>query len=265
MQLKTNLFLKELEHIKEENKKLKDRFDFYNSKLANITKEPLMPDSNMVNINKAFKTEYSNSSNQKFSQFDVSPKKPSKFIIKNIDELVFQKALLDNKVQKLSEENEKLKTEKKKSEISTETDYVRKEYNEQKKRVQKLEKTHETYQKQLEDYKNLLDNTQRIETPEFNEIQAEEKYKNLQKYLKKLEKSRKASEFKFKQKLKDLEKLDTEVTQTSLVLKMKLLKAKQQERLLESSILQVSEAGLSGSKYSNVDFLYKPSIKNLYY
>ena len=67
----------------------------------------------------------------------------------------------------------------------------------------------------------------------------------------------------FEKKVKELEKIDKNLMQSRTCLQMKLLKMKQQERLLE-----VAESQIVSSKvrkhYTEARFLYKPSIKNLY-
>ena len=216
-------------------------------------------------------------------------KKNSKKLENNVGELKFKKIKLEQQIANLLKENLSLKGNQNIENIeSQKNENLKSEMLLLKNLVSELESKHEENQKTIKINEEILEKISKIpknseksfEKPSKNEkssknsekssknsekkVSADNLHKKLLKKLNSLQNNFKANESKYKQKLKEYESIEKELSQSRVCLQMKLLKAKQQERLLEIAVNQSKISEKGESTYTNPNFLYKPSIKGLY-
>ena len=257
--------------MSEQNKQLKERFNFYKSRFNEITKKSISSTPNSVNSNNSvlkdalmvslqkldnLKKEKEFYSNQKFSTQE-----------RNAQDLEVQRKQLENKIKQLKQENERIKKSSTKEESSGQIDYTN-EISSYKKKIFELEAKHEKNLRTLKELEQKLKKQDSFKSKKENfdvldSAGLEKKYQKLCKLENFLKKSIKSDELKYKQRLKELETEEQKISAEKVCIQMKILKTTQQARLLELSISQNHDT--SDDNYPDANFLYKPSIKALYH
>jgi hypothetical protein len=274
MRTSRNSSIKHVGLIEQENKQLKDMYNYYHGRLDRILSSPER--SKRGGSSKSFVFIQKKELNSRVKKLGIMSQERKKLmenrpkLVKNTaGELWLCRQQLEEKIQKALQENERLKQLKKdaKNEKSQDGDEIR-EYLQCKKNFKELEKKHEKLARIVQEINEKSTSKQGVNEA-LNLImqlkfESENEQDKLAKHYEILKKSYVSNEKIFRNQLKDYEILDQKLSQNLVYLKMKLLKSTQQERLLEITTNLTESSGVISQSSMNTSFLYKPSLKSLY-
>ena len=249
-------------------------FNYYHERLDRILNTPAVPKRGESSKSFVFnKKKELNSRVKKLGIMSQERKKlmenRPKLVKQTAGELWLHKQQLEENIQKALQENERLKQLKRheESKKSKDGDDLS-EYLQCKKNVKELEKKHEKLTSIVQEI-NENSTSKKNEKETLNlimqiKLETENEQEKLTKHYEILKKSYVSNESKFKNQLKAYEILDQKLSQDLICLKMKILKATQQERLLEITTNPTESSGIISQSSVNTSFLYKPSLQRLY-
>lgn len=252
---------------KNKNHKLKQRYDYFKARFDEVSKRASASLPRTIKAQRSILQEALMSS---INQLNLYKKEKEFYIRKqlkipkiSLNDLELEKKTLKQKIQHLKSENSSLKTPSEieyYSQSSEKTIKLAYEISCIKKKITELQQTHDKNQKIIK----ILED----QTGDFgitaNAIINENESNRLSNYEKNLKYSLKKNQAKYKQKIKELEEEEQKCNYEKVCLQMKILKSNQQERLLEITLCQQRE-NVSDFRYADANFLYKPSIRALYY
>lgn len=258
----------DLNSLEDLNQKLKSRYDFYQKRISEVSRRSAHFIPNILLSNKTstlketlrkLQKELENLKREKESLFNPNAK-----TLKELEELKYK---FEKKIKTLKDENSALKLKKLKNAEEENEKTQNEELNMLRKKVKEMENTHDKNLRNIEGLKDKLYSGKKGgKLVRSSEIGAEEndadKLRKIESNLKNFIKSDAA---KYKGILKELESSLEKLNSDKICLQMKILKTKQQERLLQLSIDQGNDGRQNESNYADANFLYKPSIKSLYH
>ena len=258
----------DLNSLEDLNQKLKSRYDFYQKRISEVSRRSAHFIPNILLTNKTstlketlrkLQKELENLKREKESLFN-----PNSRTLQELEEL---KSKFDKKIKTLRDENSALKQKKLKNVEEENEKTQNEELSMLRKKVKELENIHEKNFKTIEGLKDKLDAEKKVgKQGRPSEIGGEEKdVDKLRKLENNLKNFIKSDAAKYKGILKELESSLEKLNSDKICLQMKILKTRQQERLLQLSIDQGNDGRQNESNYTEANFLYKPSIKSLYY
>ena len=259
--------------------KLKEKYIHFNKKLLHFPKKSIKHEF-IEHISNNFPLSEKQEKTENVLKKSESLKHKKKIIeAKNIkiatntkDELIFQKEILQKKIKKLIQENEKLRLMNTNSNKTLKKDEfsqkIYSDYLDMKNNINKLKLIHKENSLIIKSFdEQLLKaelNPQKQEILEINfDYKAKPKYIKLNRKYKLFYKLHTNQINNLEKKRKALEEIEKKLDQSKIFLQMKLLRIEQQNRLLGLIFNQLSTS-IEYQNYTDARFLYKPSIKNLY-
>jgi chromosome segregation ATPase len=253
----------EIGMLEEMNHKLKDRYEFYKVRLADVSRKSahfnpkLFPKKHQA-LQESLKTLQNALEILKKEKESLSG--PAS---KNLSDLEEQKKSLELKIKSIKIENEAIRSRLKQKESSEES-IINPEVIGLKKRVAELEAAHEKNLQTIKDLQKVQkekENSRKSAGKESEDTGPESQTEKLSKLEQNLRTMIKSNENKFKSLLKELETTVEKLNSDKICLQMKILKTTQQERLLQMTL----DKKESEPSFADANFLYKPSIKSLYH
>ncbi|OMJ67164.1 hypothetical protein SteCoe_35743 [Stentor coeruleus] len=261
---------KSVQRITKETEFIQQRYNYYSGRFNEIKKKTLSPTVFTRNSSSEF-LQKKKELNDLTKKLEIVHKEKTRLTKsqprlpkKSIGEMWLVKRRLEEQVSSAKELNQKLKANRKNLQKKTD-EVITNEYNKTKKCLEELELDHKSKCIMISELKKTLGPED--DYKDLNNIGStnqEAEYIKLQKYYKIIKKSYRANETKNKQKYKELQELEQKLQQDKVCLQMKILKTKQQERLLELSFTHNTDENTLIHNYTDPSFLYKPSVKGLY-
>lgn len=259
-----------VQRITKETEFIQQRYDFYSRRFEEIKKKTPSPTMFTRNSSSEF-LQKKKELNDLTKKLEIIHKEKSRLTKsqprlpkKSIGEMWLVKRRLEEQISSAKELNQKLKSNRKNIQKITDN-VITNEYNKTKKLVEELDFAHKSKRTMISELKkNLSPEVESEDSHNIEKTSQETEYIKLQRYYKIMKKKYRANEAKNKQKYKELQELELKLQQDKVCLQMKILKTKQQERLLDLSFTHNNDGDTLIHNYTDPSFLYKPSIKGLY-
>ncbi|OMJ92751.1 hypothetical protein SteCoe_4379 [Stentor coeruleus] len=259
-----------VQRITKETKFIQQRYDFYSKRFKEIERKTPSPTMLTRNSSSEFfqKKKELNDLTKKLQLIHKEKnhltKSQPRMPKKSTYEKWFVKRKLKANFSSTRDLNQKLKTnlnniQKKADEV------IINDYNKTKKLIEELEHDHKSKLTIINELKKALGyEDESKDLYNFGNISHEAEYIKLQRYYEILKKSCRVNQAKNKQRYKQLQELEQKLRQDNFFLRIKILKTKQQERLLDLPFTNNTGGESLIHNYTDPNFLYKPSIKGLY-